>query len=968
MKKLTFLTLLFLIVSALYAQEKKPLDHSVYTKWKTIENTLISDDGRYVVYQVNFLKGDGYMVVSDRQKKTNDTLFRAVEPAFLPGGHYLVARIKPEEEKVLALKRDKKKGDDLPADSLLVYGLANRSRTLFPDIESYALAKEESSWLLIKKRYLASNGEKEDEDEEAAEVLEGESGLKEEVPGANEEEEKANKELEKKFNKLAKKYKAADLVIANPELAKSYVYENVLSFKLSRNGKLAAFTQLKRDSIAGYVAYAWLGSEQQLLIVGEGAGVPAQLGVDDPGKQLAYAVTADSARVAGLGLYCWTPGTDTASLLIGESNNGLLPGWGLSRNGELFFSEDGSKLYFGAAPILPEQEKDTLLKEEKYSLDIWNWKDPVLQPEQLKEAAKDRKRTWLSVIKPGTHTAVQLADSTVARVSLLHRNNGRYLLGIDEDKYARLMNWEGVRYSDVYVIDNETGERFLAAEKLAFSARLSAFGNYLYWFQPMDSSWYVYDIKSRATRNISGPVGLPFYDEDNDMPEVPGPYGQAGWTTDDRYILVYDRYDIWKLDPAGKEAPQNMTNGEGRKNKLRYRYEQADPESWYIDLEQPVYLTEFNMEDMSSGFSVLYPATKNNLQSLIRGPWRYSVLRKAKNADRFTWRKQDFRHYPDMWYGTAKLEKGSCISSVNPQQDDYLWGDAQLVSWVSYAGDSLKGILYTPENLDSRKKYPMLVYFYERSADGLYRYSVPSPSRSIISPSWCVSNGYIVFIPDIVYREGYPGQSAYDAVVSGTEAMLAQFPFIDKEHMGLQGQSWGGYQTAYLVTKTDMYAAAMAGAPVSNMTSAYGGIRWGTGLSRMFQYEHSQSRIGGTLWDKTDLYLENSPVFFAPDVHTPLLMMHNDNDGAVPWYQGIEYFVALRRLDKPVWMLVYNGEEHNLTRWPNRVDLSIRMMQFFDYYLKGAPEPDWMRVGIPAVKKGETDGYGFGEAGESMPD
>jgi len=220
-----------------------------------------------------------------------------------------------------------------------------------------------------------------------------------------------------------------------------------------------------------------------------------------------------------------------------------------------------------------------------------------------------------------------------------------------------------------------------------------------------------------------------------------------------------------------------------------------------------------------------------------------------------------------------------------------------------------------------------------------------------------VSNGYVVFVPDIPYTVGYPGQSAYKAVVPGTLAMLEQFPFIDEKNMGLQGQSWGGYQVAYLVTQTNLYKAAMAGAPVSNMTSAYGGVRWGSGMSRMFQYEKTQSRIGGTLWEKPLLYIENSPVFFADKVRTPLLMMHNDNDGAVPWYQGIEMFMALRRLHKPVWLLEYNNEEHNLTKWPNRMDLDIRMYQFFDHYLKNEPAPKWLKEGVPAIEKGKDTGY-----------
>jgi dipeptidyl aminopeptidase/acylaminoacyl peptidase len=296
------------------------------------------------------------------------------------------------------------------------------------------------------------------------------------------------------------------------------------------------------------------------------------------------------------------------------------------------------------------------------------------------------------------------------------------------------------------------------------------------------------------------------------------------------------------------------------------------------------------------------------------------------------------------------------LSEANPQQLDYKWATRELVEWVTFNGDTMQGMLIKPEDFDPDKEYPMLVYFYERSTNRFNWYAAPKPSRSIINLTTYPSNGYIVFVPDIKYKVGYPGPSAYDCIVSGTQAMCDRYEFIDRNNLGIQGQSWGGYQTAYIITQTDMYKAAMAGAPVSNMTSAYGGIRWGTGRSRAFQYEETQSRIGSTLWERRDLYILNSPLFFADQINTPLLMMHNDEDGAVPWYQGIEFFNALRRLDKPVWMLVYNNAPHNLKRRADMEDLTVRMRQFFDHYLKGAPEPVWMKTGVPALKKGKEFG------------
>jgi dipeptidyl aminopeptidase/acylaminoacyl peptidase len=265
-------------------------------------------------------------------------------------------------------------------------------------------------------------------------------------------------------------------------------------------------------------------------------------------------------------------------------------------------------------------------------------------------------------------------------------------------------------------------------------------------------------------------------------------------------------------------------------------------------------------------------------------------------------------------------------------------------------------MLVKPDGFQPGKQYPMIVNFYERSSNTLHAHRAPDWGRSQINYTYYASRGYLVFNPDIPYREGYPGESAFNAIIPGVTSLIDK-GFVDKANIALQGHSWGGYQIAYLLTKTDMFKCAESGAPVVNMISAYGGIRWESGLSRMFQYEKTQSRIGAPLWDKPLRYIENSPIFFADKINTPVLILHNDADGAVPWYQGIEFYMAMRRLDKPAWMLNYNGEPHWPVKLQNRKDFQLRMEQFFDHYLQGAPLPKWMRDGVPALEKGIRQGY-----------
>mgnify|MGYP002620613822 CR=1 FL=1 len=479
-----------------------------------------------------------------------------------------------------------------------------------------------------------------------------------------------------------------------------------------------------------------------------------------------------------------------------------------------------------------------------------------------------------------------------------------------------------------------------------------------------------------------------FYDEEDDHPSSPGPYDSPTWIGDDEYILLCDRYDVYRFKPDGSEAV-NITKGVGRKNRVQLR--RTSPVNWGIPAsdtrvgirhiaakDEQIMLIAFDEVTKENGLGFLQGVSPQEPKYFLDKNY-YSGMVKARDKAVLAYQKGNFRDSYDIYLTKEAsrkgvvanafkndlpgyVAKGEKLSSINPQQADYKWGDARLVHWNAYDGTPLDGILYVPDGTKDTDKLPLMIYFYEKNAETLYRYIAPAPSRSIVNIPYFVSNGYAVFVTDIVYEIGHPGESAYNCIVSGAEAMCEQFSFINKDKMAIQGQSWGGYQVAYLVTRTDIFAAAGAGAPVGNMTSAYGGIRWESGNVRAVQYEHGQSRIGKSMWEDggLDLYIENSPVFHVDKVTTPVLIMHNDADGAVPWYQGIEFFMNLRRFGKQAWMLEYNNEAHNLSERRNSRDLSVRLQQFFDYYLKDGPLPAWMKTGVPVWQKGQY--YGFEEA------
>ncbi|MDX5447675.1 MAG: prolyl oligopeptidase family serine peptidase, partial [Bacteroidota bacterium] len=599
------------------------------------------------------------------------------------------------------------------------------------------------------------------------------------------------------------------------------------------------------------------------------------------------------------------------------------------------------------------EEDSTILDDEKVKVDIWSWKDDLIQPMQLKNKSRELERGfWASVDnKVKRLTPLENENLEIAGFDLDHLTE--WLPAYDETPYRKRLSWDYPTYNDLYVVSSRTGKARKITERVQARPQVSPGGKYVYWYDNVLQQWKIQDIDGGEIRVLSMKIPHPVYDVENDIPAPAYPYGISGWAQKDRFVLVYDRFDIWKVDPSNLKAVP-LTHGRDENGKTQYRRVDLDREDPFLKKDKWL-LLGFN-EGTKEQRLVWMDPNNGDMTLWDQGEIRYRTILKVKDEDVFVIRKENFVSYPEIYVASGPKEVLKKLSITNPQQAEFNWGTAEKVTWTAFDGTPLEGLLYKPEDFDPNKKYPMIVYFYETYSDNLHVHYTPRPSASVINFPLFVSNGYLIFVPDIVYKVGEPGPSAYNCIVSGTREMM-RHSWVDSTRIGIQGQSWGGYQVAYLVTQTDLYAAAMAGAPVSNMLSAYGGIRWGSGMSREFQYEKTQSRLGTTPWENLDVYLENSPVVYADQVNTPLLIMHNDNDGAVPWYQGIEYFMALRRLHKPAWMLVYNNEEHNLMLDHNRKDLSRRMSQFFDHYLKDAPTPEWMDEGVPATEKGKN--YGF---------
>ena len=927
------ITLSLLLFTVLAHSQKKKIDHTTYDEWKSIAHIQQSPSGQLISYSINPHKGDGTLFI--RLLNDQKRAFPRGEDAILDeNDQFVVFVIKNYKDSTRQLKLEKAKKSEFPDDSLAVYWPASDSVLKIPQVNSFQLAKNGSEWLA----YLSTQDER---------------------PVCP---KKKKCRLFRKKNKCERpETSGTTLHLLNLKDGSEVIIHKVVDYQLDPNGSSLLYTTShkgERDSLS--LQLFSLQSDQIKLIM-ENQLSFKHLIFDDQGERLAFCHSLDTNKNKNYSLSTWEIGAQEPSIL-GGSTQGFMPSrMNISAYYRPRFSDDGKRLFFGIAKLIEPEPEDTLLESEKATLDIWSGNDLRIQPQQLLEKRRDERKTRLAFHDFETKTSRVLTTDKVNQISVPKTGKGRFTLGYNQQPYQRERTWAFPWKQDVYLVDLETGKNSLLEKGVAYPHSLSPSGKHFIWYNGADSSWYSKNtqINSQAV-NLTAEFDAVFASDVNGGPYVPYPEGSAGWFIEKQheFFMVYSEYDIYAICPTNPQASFCLTDNVGQTEKVIYRYQRFDFDSLYTNPEEGLILFT-NEATRSEGYAQLrFSNTGPKIERLVESDHSYIYVSKAEKSNQILYRKMSFTEYPELVSTDRFFEKQEILTHTNPQQKEYNWGTVEMVNWTSFKGLELRGLLYKPEDFDSTKSYPMIVYFYEKYIDRYHAYYSPKPTASIVYPTEYVSNDYIIFIPDIEYTPGHPAASAFDCIVSGTDYLTEKHSWIDTNRLGLQGQSWGGYQTAQLITMTDKYAAAMAGAPVSNMFSAYGGVRWGSGLSRMFQYERTQSRIGYTIWEKPELYIENSPLFGLPNVQTPLLIMHNDGDGAVPWYQGIELYMGLRRLDQPVWLLNYNGDEHNLMQDANRRDLSRRMRQFFDYYLLGAPIPQWMDEGVPAINKGID--YGFG--------
>lgn len=971
MKKIFLLASIFIILSSLSVplSAKRPLNHDDFDSWERVSVNKISDSGNWTAFSVIPQEGDGVMTIRNNRNRKLIKIPRAYNLNFSADEKWALALIKPFFSDTRKAKIDEKKDYEMPQDSLAIIDLSTGKIEKIANVLNYKIGEKGGDFfaytscdtLFIKPEHLKNK-----ESGRPLLIRDLKSTSSKTVKWVKDYEfSKDGRHIALRLKKDKKDSVATDGValINLPDTSMLLFDRDKSHYTLpvfNDNGSAVAYTASEDTIESGSqhfslfyipVEDATRGAAPRDLTVEFSSRLPLNLAIphsSDPDEQTILEKERAEAIKASMG----------NRLIINQFSRPA-------------FSKNGRFLIVGVArEIAPDDT--TIVKFETPSLDIWRWDAPMTPPQEKANLKKIREKTLPVVFDLQNDFSRQLlTTSSLAEIEPSFNWDSEWALIHDPSEEIISRQWNYLAPESLTVVNVADGRRISAGKAAQEFSSFSPDGKFIVIFK--DRNFYAFDVSTGETRMISNEVPYPVWDEKVDYPIPPQPIGIAGWGLDDNRVLVYDMFDIWALDMKREKTPVNLTSGFGRMNNLILRYHPLDKERKAISPGELMVLDILDAESKARGLATVnYILPKNSSKSStekygsgelpkvrLLDKYKIGQLTKAKNSDTFVWQRANFETVPDLWSVSGlDFSKGIQLTKSNTQMKDILWGTARLIEWYAYDGKKARGVLYLPEDFDPEAgSYPLLSVFYETNSDELYTHYTMEPSWSWVNYPFYVSRGYAVFVPDIHYSAGLPGECAYNYVCSGVEEILKRYPSIDPKRVGIDGQSWGGYQTAYLITRTNMFACAGSGAPVANMSSAFGGIRWGSGDSRQAQYEMGQSRIGRNLWEAPELYIANSPVFHADRVNTPLLIMHNDEDGAVPWYQGIELFMALRRLQKPVWMLQYNGESHNLKERRNRKDITRRLQQFFDHYLKGGEMPRWMKEGISPLRKGQDFGY-----------
>ena len=933
MKKLNLIlfALLFVTTGSVFAQ-KPALTWKDIPKWNYNRGNSLSPDGQWMAWASGPTEGDLKMTI----RKTMDTLTysyplgaNASGLSFSKDSKFAAFKVAAKDADVKAAKKTMK-----PVyDKLMLVSLGDNKQTTFEKVKSFNFSGDSPDWIAIQFMPLETASK----DKDAA--------------------------------------KGTDVLLYNLNTKKSFNLGNVTEFSFNKAGDQLAYL-VDADGQNGNGLFLRNMKTGLISALDNDKAVYKSLNWNEDGNAFALLKSNKNDKYKNeifslIGINKINRDLTNKTIYNSLDDANFPKGMGINTNASPYWSDDQTTLYFGINTLEKKDDKkvDSVAKTkktdtkvdsvvakgtktepkkddiEKPDMIIWNWQDKRLQSAQQAQEMRDKSFSYMSSYRIADRKFTQLADSNMRSVMVAPKQ--LYAIGYDNSAYELSGNLDGQSFTDAYLIDLKTGAKKILFTKMYSTngGRLSVAPNGKVASYYVDGVFYSINLENGQIANLTGNIKASFIDELDDHNVTKPATQNLGWSADSKYALIKDNYDLWKISADGKSVVSLSDNWKSKKSEVASRQRIYENEKG-TDLSKDQYFTLFNAKSKKNGIGIL-PAGKNKIEMLFMDDNAYGNFAKAEVGKVFVYSKSNYEQSPDYYTSiTSNLANPKKVTTNTPDQAKYAWtSGVKLIDYVSANGDSLQAALYLPANYVAGKSYPTITYIYERLTDGLNNYSMPGFSGTGFNKAMYLSNGYAVLEPDIKYKLNDPGMSAVACVVPAVKAAIAT-GIVDEKNVAIHGHSWGGYQTAFLITQTNIFKAAAAGAPLTNMISMYSLIYWNSGGTNQAIFEASQGRLTPGYWDNWDAFVRNSPVYHIKKVQTPLLLLHNDKDGAVDYTQGIEYYNGLRRLSKPVVMITYRGENHGIAKLPNRKDYAVRMMEYFDYMLKGKPAPDWWSKGV----------------------
>lgn len=894
---ITFLT----ICQGLIGQQRPPIAPNDYDRWENLGRATLSPNGEWIAYEVTRVNEKNELRYQQLVDGETIAVHSAQNPQFSSDSRWLVWTVEVSDE-----ERERLEKEETPVRDAI--GLTD------------LLTSEEKSFDNVRARAFDPTG--------SFLVLHGYPPDEPDQKGANLRVLDLQSGRETTFGNVAEftwsdSYPMLAMVIATggDEGNGVQVYEPTTDRLQSLDTSESAYTKL-----------AWRKGAAALAVLRSHEGASK----DQPTYSILTWTGLDNKEA----LFRRFHASDNYSVDIVKDRT---PTW----------SEDGRMISVGVRQIDENGENDESVSDEGKedgdepelpNLQIWHSRDVRIYPQQKVSESDDEHRSQLSVWHLDTDKLI-IAGSDLMENARVIEGWNHVLEDVDEPYGWGQMF--GRPYHDVWAIDLQTGERHLALEHVRYEWP-SAGGRYLVSFD--GANYSSLDLETGQTYNLTSTLPTVFADTTYDTPtDMLPPFGfSPQWLEHDAGILLNDEHDVWRIALDGSSAFR-ITDGQAERVTHRVQV-LGDDDVPGLNPEEPIYLSLHGEWSEKRGYARVMP--DGTVERLLYEDEMISGLLKADSADVYVYRAMRFSDPPDYFVSGPDLADATQVTKINPFISEYAWGHSELIDFTSEEGHKLQAVLYYPVNYVAGTAVPTIVYTYEMRSQTIHNFGVPTERQYYNFTAW-TQQGYAVLQPDIVYTAREPGMSAL-ASVRAAVAKAVEMGIADPDAVGLIGHSWGGYQATFLPTRTNIFAASVAGAPLTDFVSFMGQIHWNSGAPELTHWETGQGRMEVPFWEDPEAHRRNSPIHKVHEMETPLLMAFGDNDGTVDWDQGTEFYNFARRAGKQMVLLVYEGENHGFSKKANQVDYHRRILEWFDHYLKGEAAQAWITDGV-ALKSLEDE-------------